>query len=59
MAKRQIKLGAILAGVGTTQQGWKSQNVAGDASIDIAWYKAEAKRAEDAKFDLVFNVCRR
>jgi FMN-dependent oxidoreductase (nitrilotriacetate monooxygenase family) len=56
MSKRQIKLGAILAGVGTTQQGWKSLDVPGDASVDIEWYKAEAKKAEAAKFDLVFIV---
>ncbi|TAK74168.1 MAG: LLM class flavin-dependent oxidoreductase, partial [Aquabacterium sp.] len=56
MSKRQLKLGAILAGVGTTQNGWRHPDVPGDASIDINWYKAQAKKAEDAKFDLVFIV---
>jgi len=44
MGKR-IKLGAILAGVGTNQDGWKHPGVAGNASIDIDWYIAQAKAA--------------
>ncbi|MDB4975250.1 MAG: monooxygenase [Myxococcaceae bacterium] len=56
MTKRQLKLGAILAGVGTTHEGWTSPNVPGDASIDIDWYKAQAQKAEAAKFDFIFIV---
>ena len=56
MAERQLRLGAILAGVGTSQNGWRHPDVPGDASIDIAWFQESARRAEEAKFDLVFIV---
>jgi FMN-dependent oxidoreductase (nitrilotriacetate monooxygenase family) len=56
MPQRQLKLGAILSGVGTTQNGWRHPGLPGDASIDIAWYRSAARKAEDAKFDLVFIV---
>jgi FMN-dependent oxidoreductase (nitrilotriacetate monooxygenase family) len=56
MSQRQLKLGAILSGVGATQQAWRAPGVPGDASIDIQWYIAQARRAEAAKFDLVFIV---
>jgi FMN-dependent oxidoreductase (nitrilotriacetate monooxygenase family) len=53
---RQLHLGAILAGVGTTQNGWRHPDLPADASVDIDWYIANAKRAEAARFDLVFIV---
>ena len=53
---RQLKLGAILAGVGTDQNGWRDPDLPGDASIDIRWYIDNARAAELAKFDLVFIV---
>jgi FMN-dependent oxidoreductase (nitrilotriacetate monooxygenase family) len=53
---RQLHLGAILAGVGTTQNGWRHPDLPGDASIDIDWYIRNAKLAEEARFDLVFIV---
>jgi FMN-dependent oxidoreductase (nitrilotriacetate monooxygenase family) len=56
MTQRQLKLGAILSGVGTTQNGWRHPDLPGDASIDIDWYIAAAKKAEAARFDLVFIV---
>jgi FMN-dependent oxidoreductase (nitrilotriacetate monooxygenase family) len=56
MAERQLKLGAILSGVGTTQNGWRHPNLPGDASIDIDWFRENARKAEAAKFDLVFIV---
>jgi FMN-dependent oxidoreductase (nitrilotriacetate monooxygenase family) len=55
-AKRQLKLGAVLVGVGTSQNGWRHPDMPGDASIDIDWYIAAARKAEAAKFDLVFIV---
>jgi FMN-dependent oxidoreductase (nitrilotriacetate monooxygenase family) len=54
--KRQLHLGAILSGVGTTQNGWRHPDLPGDASINIDWYIDSAKKAEAAKFDLVFIV---
>jgi FMN-dependent oxidoreductase (nitrilotriacetate monooxygenase family) len=51
-----IKLGAILSGVGSTQNEWLHPDLPGDASVDIGWFIAAARRAEAAKFDLVFIV---
>ncbi len=56
MAPKQLKLGAILSGVGTTQNGWRHPDLPGDASVDIDWFKDNAQKAEAAKFDLVFIV---
>ena len=53
---RQLKLGAILAGVGTDHTRWRDPALPGDASIDINWYIDNARLAEAAKFDLVFIV---
>lgn len=55
-AKRQLKLGAILEGVGADHTSWRDPDLAGDASIDIGWYIDNARLAEAAKFDLVFIV---
>src|SRR3954466_11404160 len=56
MSNRQLRLGAILQGVGMTQDGWKQPGVPTNASISIDWYKDAARRAEAAKFDFVFIV---
>lgn len=53
---RQLKLGAILEGVGADHTSWRDPALAGDASIDIDWYIENARLAETAKFDLVFIV---
>jgi len=53
---RQLHLGAILEGVGTDQHSWRDPALPGNASIDIDWYIANAKLAEEARFDLVFIV---
>src|SRR6187549_1848083 len=51
---RQLKLGAVLVGVGNDQFGWRDPAVPGDASINIDWYIEHARAAEAAKFDFVF-----
>ena len=56
MSNRQLRLGAILQGVGMTQEGWKQPGVPNNASIDIDWYREGAKSAEAAKFDFIFIV---
>ena len=56
MTQRQLHLGAILAGVGTSQNGWLHPDLPGDASVNIEWYIENARKAEAAKFDLVFIV---
>ncbi|MBM9468325.1 NtaA/DmoA family FMN-dependent monooxygenase [Nakamurella leprariae] len=57
-ANRQIKLGAVLFGVGGPgdHDSWRNPEIPGDASVDIDWYIARARQAEAAKFDLVFIV---
>ena len=56
--QRQLKLGAILMGVGGPGQHdvWKNPEIPGDASINIGWYIERARQAEAALFDLVFIV---
>lgn len=56
MTQRKLHLGAILTGVGTSQHEWLNPEIPGDASIDIDWYKQQARAAEAAKFDFVFIV---
>ena len=56
MSKRQLHFGAILTGVGTDQQEWLHPDIPGNASIDIDWYKQQARAAEAAHFDFVFIV---
>jgi FMN-dependent oxidoreductase (nitrilotriacetate monooxygenase family) len=55
---RQIKLGAILTGVGGPGQHfrWLDPEIPGDASIDVDWYINYARQAQAALFDLVFIV---
>jgi FMN-dependent oxidoreductase (nitrilotriacetate monooxygenase family) len=53
---RQLKLGAILSGVGTDHVTWRDPDLPGDSSIDIDWYVENARLAEASKFDLVFIV---
>ncbi len=53
---RQLKLGAILEGVGAEHAAWRDPDLPGDASIDIDWYIEHARLAEAAKFDLVLIV---
>jgi FMN-dependent oxidoreductase (nitrilotriacetate monooxygenase family) len=53
---RQLHLGAIIGGVGMTQNEWLHPDVPGDASVNIDWYIEATRRAEAAKFDFVFVV---
>lgn len=54
--RRQLKFGAILAGVGTDFSQWRDPELPPTASIDIDWYIHNARLAEEARFDLVFIV---
>jgi FMN-dependent oxidoreductase (nitrilotriacetate monooxygenase family) len=58
VTQRQLKLGAVLMGVGGPGQHntWLSPEIPGNASVDIHWYIEQARQAEAAKFDLVFIV---
>lgn len=50
MSKRTSRLGAILAGVGTTQNGGRDPELPGNASIDIDGYRQAAQAAEANQF---------
>lgn len=52
--KRQIKLGALLHGVGGSTSLWRHPEIQSDASVNIELYKKWAQKAESGKFDLVF-----
>lgn len=54
MSRRQLKLGAILQGVGNNTSLWRHPDIQADASTSIEFYTNQAKRSEEAKFDFVF-----
>jgi FMN-dependent oxidoreductase (nitrilotriacetate monooxygenase family) len=54
MSKRQLKLGAMVHGVGHGWGEWRHPNAQADASVNFGWYKSQAALAEAAKFDFVF-----
>jgi FMN-dependent oxidoreductase (nitrilotriacetate monooxygenase family) len=55
---RQLRLALRAYGVGGPGQHnlWKDPRIPKNASIDIDWYIAQAKAAEEAKFDALFVV---
>ena len=55
---RQLKLGAVSHGGGGPGSPylWLDEDFPVDASVNINWYIELARRAEEAKFDLVFIV---
>lgn len=52
--KRQLKLGTMIHGVGGTMSGWRHPDILSDASVNFGFYKQQAQKAEEGKFDLVF-----
>ncbi|GAA3407839.1 LLM class flavin-dependent oxidoreductase [Paenibacillus hodogayensis] len=54
MPSRQLKLGANLAGVGNSISFWRHPDVPIDASVSLDFYKKQALKAEEGKFDLLF-----
>lgn len=51
---RQLKLGAMVHGVGHGWGEWRHPNAQADASVNFGFYKQQATLAEAAKFDFVF-----
>src|SRR6185312_14377873 len=51
---RKIRFGAIIHGVGGNISGWRHPKVQTDASVSLDFYKQQAQKAEEGKFDLVF-----
>ncbi|MFC5449323.1 LLM class flavin-dependent oxidoreductase [Paenibacillus aestuarii] len=54
MAQRTLRLGANLNGVGNSISFWRHPDVPVNASVDIEFYKQQARKAEEGKFDLLF-----
>ena len=54
MVKRQLKLGANLNGVGNSIALWRHPAIPNDASVNFEYYKQQALKAEEGKFDFVF-----
>ncbi|QLF94683.1 LLM class flavin-dependent oxidoreductase [Pseudomonas sp. ABC1] len=54
MSKRQIRLGAMIHGVGHGWGEWRHPDARADASVDFSFYKRQAQLAEAAKFDFAF-----
>jgi FMN-dependent oxidoreductase (nitrilotriacetate monooxygenase family) len=52
--QRQLKLGAMVHGVGHGWGEWRHPDAQADASVNFGFYKQQARLAEDAKFDFVF-----
>jgi FMN-dependent oxidoreductase, nitrilotriacetate monooxygenase family len=52
--KRALKLGAIIHGVGGSSSGWRHPDIPADASVNIGFYKQQALKAEEGKFDFLF-----
>jgi FMN-dependent oxidoreductase (nitrilotriacetate monooxygenase family) len=51
---RQLKLGAMLHGVGSSTSLWRHPDAIPDASINFGLYKKWMRKAEEGKMDLVF-----
>ncbi|MUG69979.1 LLM class flavin-dependent oxidoreductase [Paenibacillus validus] len=51
---RQLKLGAMLHGVGSSTSAWRHPDAIADASVNFELYKKWVQKAEAGKLDLVF-----
>ncbi len=54
MARKSLKFGALIHGVGGNVSAWRHPEVPVDASVSFPFYRKQALKAEEGKFDLVF-----
>lgn len=54
IAQRQLRLGANLNGVGNSISFWRHPDIPIKASVSLDFYKKQALKAEEGKFDLLF-----
>ncbi len=54
MSIRQLKLGAMIHGVGHGWGEWRHPQALADASTNLRYYQHQARLAEDARFDFAF-----
>lgn len=52
--QRKLKLGAVIHGVGSSVSAWRHPDLPSDASINIGFYRQQAAKAEEGKFDFAF-----
>lgn len=52
--RKQLKLGAMLHGVGSSTSLWRHPEIQSDASVNFELYKSWVEQAEGSKFDLAF-----
>jgi FMN-dependent oxidoreductase (nitrilotriacetate monooxygenase family) len=52
--QRKLRLGAILHGAGGNFAGWRHPDAVADASVNFEFYKQQAIKAEEGKFDFLF-----
>jgi FMN-dependent oxidoreductase (nitrilotriacetate monooxygenase family) len=52
--KRQLKLGALLHGVGGSTSAWRHPDAIADASVNFGLYKQWVRKAEEGKLDFIF-----
>ncbi|MBV7504471.1 LLM class flavin-dependent oxidoreductase [Bacillus sp. sid0103] len=52
--QRKLRFGTIIHGVGGNISGWRHPEVPTDASVNFEFYKAQAQKSEEGKFDFVF-----
>lgn len=53
-ARKKLKFGAIIHGVGGNISAWRHPEVPADASVSLPFYVRAAQKAEEGLFDLVF-----
>ncbi|MBB3112487.1 FMN-dependent oxidoreductase (nitrilotriacetate monooxygenase family) [Paenibacillus phyllosphaerae] len=53
-SRKQLKLGAMLHGVGSSTSLWRHPEIPSDASVNFEVYKRWVEKAEAGKFDLAF-----
>ncbi|KOY15928.1 LLM class flavin-dependent oxidoreductase [Paenibacillus xylanivorans] len=54
MSLRRLRLGANLNGVGNSISFWRHPDIPINASVNLDFYKKQAMKAEEGKFDLLF-----
>ncbi|UPK42729.1 LLM class flavin-dependent oxidoreductase [Paenibacillus pabuli] len=54
MSQRRLRLGANLNGVGNSISFWRHPDIPINASVNLDFYKKQAIKAEEGKFDLLF-----
>ncbi|SEK74671.1 LLM class flavin-dependent oxidoreductase [Paenibacillus sp. OK003] len=54
MSQRRLRLGANLNGVGNSISFWRHPDIPINASVNLDFYKKQAMKAEEGKFDLLF-----